>query len=184
MANGKILTADQEMQLRQPIDDYVGKIQKKIDGLRVDGTDRVVSLQNTIDNTKRDRTLTKGEKENRISALKAEVNKAKAVEEKNRGEISGLIADAEAYLKAHYNKDYYQAVKASCEAEKVVAKEKCSKKTVRAGKRTQADNVRTFRPSGDQGREICLQEQAVRCKDGSAERPSADQGQKTCRIYI
>lgn len=128
MANGKILTADQEMQLRQPIDDYVGKIQKKIDGLRVDGTDRVVSLQNTIDNTKRDRTLTKGEKENRISALKAEVNKAKAVEEKNRGEISGLIADAEAYLKAHYNKDYYQAVKASCEAEKVVAKEKCSKK--------------------------------------------------------
>ena len=128
MANGKILTADQEMQLRQPIDDYVGKIQKKIDGLRVDGTDRVVYLQNTIDNTKRDRTLTKGEKENRISALKAEVNKAKAVEEKNRGEISGLIADAEAYLKAHYNKDYYQAVKASCEAEKVVAKEKCSKK--------------------------------------------------------
>ena len=103
MANGKILTADQEMQLRQPIDDYVGKIQKKIDGLRVDGTDRVVSLQNTIDNTKRDRTLTKGEKENRISALKAEVNKAKAVEEKNKGEISGLIADAEAYLKAHYN---------------------------------------------------------------------------------
>ena len=128
MANGKILTADQEMQLRQPIDDYVGKIQKKIDGLRVDGTDRVVSLQNTIDNTKRDRTLTKGEKENRISALKAEVNKAKAVEEKNRGEISGLIADAEAYLKSHYNKDYYQAVKASCEAEKVVAKEKYSKK--------------------------------------------------------
>ena len=128
MANGKILTADQEMQLRQPIDDYVGKIQKKIDGLRVDGTDRVVSLQNTIDNTKRDRTLTKGEKENRISALKAEVNKAKAVEEKNKGEISGLIADAEAYLKAHYNKDYYQAVKASCEAEKVVAKEKYSKK--------------------------------------------------------
>ena len=128
MANGKILTADQEMQLRQPIDDYVGKIQKKIDGLRVDGTDRVVYLQNTIDNTKRDRTLTKGEKENRISALKAEVNKAKAVEEKNKGEISGLIADAEAYLKAHYNKDYYQAVKASCEAEKVVAKEKYSKK--------------------------------------------------------
>ena len=128
MANGKILTADQEMQLRQPIDDYVGKIQKKIDGLRVDGTDRVVSLQNTIDNTKRDRTLTKGEKENRISALKAEVNKAKAVEAKNRGQISGLIADAEAYLKAHYDKEYYQPVKASCEAEKVVAKEKCSKK--------------------------------------------------------
>ena len=70
MANGKILTADQEMQLRQPIDDYVGKIQKKIDGLRVDGTDRVVSLQNTIDNTKRDRTLQKARKKTEYPHLK------------------------------------------------------------------------------------------------------------------
>ena len=31
--NSKILTADQEAKLRQPIDDYVGKIQKEIDGL-------------------------------------------------------------------------------------------------------------------------------------------------------
>lgn len=31
MANSKILTAEQEMKLRQPIDDYVGKIQTKID---------------------------------------------------------------------------------------------------------------------------------------------------------
>ena len=41
--NNKILTAEQEMQLRQPIDEYVGGIQKKIDSLRVDGTDKVVS---------------------------------------------------------------------------------------------------------------------------------------------
>ena len=44
MANGNILTADQEMKLRQPIEDHVGKIQAKIDSLRVDGTDKVVSL--------------------------------------------------------------------------------------------------------------------------------------------
>lgn len=50
MANGnsKILTAEQEMKLRQPIEDYVSKIQAEIDGLRADGTDKVLSLQNQI----------------------------------------------------------------------------------------------------------------------------------------
>ena len=43
MANGnsKVLTAEQEMQIRRPIEEYVGAIQKQIDGLRVDGTDKV-----------------------------------------------------------------------------------------------------------------------------------------------
>ena len=51
MANGnsKILTAEQEKQLRQPIDDYVGNIQKQINSLRADGTDKVLSLQNHMD---------------------------------------------------------------------------------------------------------------------------------------
>ena len=42
MANGnsKVLTAEQEMQIRRPIEEYVGAIQKQIDGLRVDGTDK------------------------------------------------------------------------------------------------------------------------------------------------
>ena len=59
MANGnsKILTAEQEMKLRQPIEDYVSKIQAEIDGLRADGTDKVLSLQNQIDGVKRDRAL-------------------------------------------------------------------------------------------------------------------------------
>ena len=51
--NNETLTAEQEMQLRQPIDDYVGEIQKKIDSLRADGTNRVVALQNSIDATKK-----------------------------------------------------------------------------------------------------------------------------------
>lgn len=55
--NNKILTAEEEMQLRRPIEEYVGNIQKKIDSLRVDGTDKVVSLQNLMNNVKRDRTL-------------------------------------------------------------------------------------------------------------------------------
>ena len=42
--NNETLTAEQEIQLRQPIEDYVGKIQAKIDSFRVDGIDKVISL--------------------------------------------------------------------------------------------------------------------------------------------
>ena len=128
MANGNILTVDQEMKLRQPIEDYVGKIQKKIDSLRIDGTDKVVAFQNKIDGVKRDRTLTSEEKQAEIGNLRAELDKAKAVEAKNKDEVSKLIADAEAYLKEHFDKDYYQAVAASCVLEKAAAKEKYNKK--------------------------------------------------------
>ena len=120
--NSNILTAEQEMKLRQPIEDYVGKIQKKIDELRVDGTDKIVEIQNVMDSIKRDRTLTKGEKEDRLAKCKTELDKAKAVESKNKDEVSKLIADAENYLKEHFDKDYHQAVKASCAAEKAAAK--------------------------------------------------------------
>ena len=106
MANGnsKVLTAEQEMQIRRPIEEYVGAIQKQIDGLRVDGTDKVLSLQNTMDGVKRDRTLTKGEKEDRLTRMRRELQQAKAVESKNKDRISKLIADAEAYLKEHFDK--------------------------------------------------------------------------------
>ena len=122
--NNETLTAEQEMQLRQPIDDYVGEIQKKIDSLRADGTNRVVALQNSIDATKRDRSLTKEERENRIAANRAEMEKAKAVEAKNKDEIAKLISDAETYLKAHFDKDYYLPLKENCQREKALAKER------------------------------------------------------------
>ncbi len=122
--NNETLTAEQEMQLRQPIEDYVGEIQKKIDSLRADGTNRVVALQNSIDATKRDRSLTKEERENRIAANRAEMEKAKAVEAKNKDEIAKLISDAETYLKAHFDKDYYLPLKENCEREKALAKER------------------------------------------------------------
>ena len=66
MANGAILTAEQERKLRQPIDEYVGKIQKEIDELREHGTAEVIEYQNLIANVKRDKTLSKGEKEYEI----------------------------------------------------------------------------------------------------------------------
>ena len=49
MANSKILTPEDKMKLRQPIDEYVGKIQKQIDVLRKDGTAKVLEYQNIID---------------------------------------------------------------------------------------------------------------------------------------
>ena len=126
--NSKILTADQEAKLRQPIDDYVGKIQKEIDGLRADGTERVVALQNKIDGLKRDRSIPKEQKEAEIAKSKTELEKAKAVEAKNKDQISKLIADAEGYLNAHFDKEYYQPVLASCQVEKVAAKERYQKR--------------------------------------------------------
>ena len=121
--NKKILTAEQELQLRQPIDEYVGGIQEKINALRADGTDRVIEIQNSIDSVKRDRIYTKQEKESQLSQLKQELEKAKGVEAQHKAEISKLIADAEGYLKANFD-GYYQAVKASCQQEKLAAQEK------------------------------------------------------------
>ena len=126
--NSKILTTEQEMKLRQPIGDYVGKIQSKIDSLRADGTNKVVSIQNMIDGIKRDRTITKQTKEDAIAANKLELEKAKAVEAKNKDEIAKLVADAQAYIKAHFDNEYFQPLKESCEQEKAAAKEKNSQK--------------------------------------------------------
>ena len=126
--NSKILTAEQEEKLRQPIDDHVGKIQKEIDGLRADGTEKVVALQNRIDGLKRDRSISREEKEAEIAKCKAELEKAKAVEAKNKDRITKLIAEAESYLKEHFDKDYYQPVLASCQVEKVAAKERYQKR--------------------------------------------------------
>ena len=120
----KILTAEQEQQLRQPIDAYVGGIQEKIDALRASGTSRVVELQSSLDDLKRDRIYTPEEKAGKRAALTAELEKAKAVEAQNKAEVSKLIAQAETYLKEHYDKDYYQAVVASCKEEQALAQEK------------------------------------------------------------
>ncbi len=119
----KILTAEQERELRRPIDDYVGGIQEQINALRKDGTDRVIDIQSALDSLKRDRIYTAQEKEARRAKLQKELEQAKAVEAKNKNEIAKLIAGAEGYLKANYNK-YFQAVEASCVQEKAQAQAK------------------------------------------------------------
>lgn len=124
MANGKILSADEELKLRQPIDEYVGGIQTKINGLRAEGIDKVLTSMNKIEGAKRDRSLSKAEREQKIAGLKAEMETAKKIEEQNKIQVASLVDQAEEYLKEHFDKDYYQHVKASVEQEKVVAKEK------------------------------------------------------------
>ena len=121
--NTKILTAEQEQQLRQPIDSYVGGIQEQINALRKDGTDRVIDIQSALDSLKRDRIYTAQEKADKQARLRKELEQAKAVEARNKDQIAKLIADAEGYLKAHFDKEYYQAVAASCAEEKVLVRE-------------------------------------------------------------
>ena len=121
--DNKILTAEQEMKLRAPIDERVGAIQKKIDDLREDGTNKVLAIQSEIDSVKRDHIYTKTEKERRIEKYQAELEQARAIETKNKAAIDSLIAEAEAFLKAEFDKAYFQPVRASCERERALAKE-------------------------------------------------------------
>ena len=135
MANSKILTAEQEKKLRQPIDEYVGNIQKEIDKLREDGTTKVVEYQSLIEMVKRDKTLSKGEKESEISAYQKELEKAKRVEVQNKDKIAGLISEAETYIKNNFELKYYNAVKQSCAAEKEQALENHKKRMAELDKK-------------------------------------------------
>ena len=118
-----ILSAEEEAKLLKPIDEYVGKIQAQIDELRVDGSDKVRSLKNHIAIAKEDKNLSKEEKDSIIAKDKAALEKAKAVEAANKDKVAKLIADAEGYLKEHYDSEYYSKVVASCETEKAAENE-------------------------------------------------------------
>ena len=82
--NTKILTAEQESQLRAPIDEYVGAIQEKINALRENGTDKVIDLHNSIDGLKRDKIYTQEEKAAKRAQYQKELEQAKAVEARPR----------------------------------------------------------------------------------------------------
>ena len=143
-----ILTSEQEMALRKPIDDYVGAIQAKIDALRVDGTDKVVAFQGAIEDAKRDKVLTKDERDRAISGYQGQLAKAKEVESKNKSQVDALIKDAESYLSAHYEKDYLTSVQASCAAERVVAKQNYDKRLAQLEKEHQ-DNLKGLSDSAE-----------------------------------
>ena len=88
MVMSKILTVEEENKLLKPIDDYVSGIQAKIDALRVDGTDKVISLQSLIESIKRDKTLSADERNKEIASLQTELKKAEEVENANKEQIA------------------------------------------------------------------------------------------------
>ena len=57
-----VLTAEEEQSLLHPIDEYIGKIQEKINTLRADGTDRIIALNNHIAVVRENANYTKEEK--------------------------------------------------------------------------------------------------------------------------
>ena len=116
--NEAILSVEEERGLLAPIDQYIGGIQEKINALRVEGTDKVVSLTNHMAIVKENANYTKAEKSAIIAEDRKALEKAKAVEEANRAEIKSLIDEAVSYLDANYDKEYYDKVVASCAAEK------------------------------------------------------------------
>ena len=116
--NSVIISSEEEAKLLKPIDEYVEKIQKKIDALRVDGSDKVNDLKNQIAIAKENKNLSKEQRDKIIENSKKELENAKKVEADNKEEIKKLIAEAEDYLAKHYKKDYYDVVNNSCKAAK------------------------------------------------------------------
>ena len=116
--NSVIISAEEEAKLLKPIDEYVEKIQKKIDALRVDGSDKVNDLKNQIAIAKENKNLSKEQRDKIIENSKKELENAKKVEADNKEELKKLIAEAEDYLAKHYKKDYYDVVNNSCKAAK------------------------------------------------------------------
>ena len=123
-----ILSRDEELALRKPIEDYVGKIQAEIDELREEGTNKVLEYSEEIEVLKRDKIYTKSEKEARISELNGKLQKAKEIEAKNKQPINDKIAVAEKYLNDHYQTDYYNKVVESNKYEVQKAKADYDKK--------------------------------------------------------
>ncbi|KXB38898.1 ABC transporter permease subunit [Amygdalobacter nucleatus] len=114
----QILTLEAEEKLRQPISEYLGKIQTRVDALRKNGTDKVLFYQTQVDALKRDKSLSNEKRTAEIAENQAELTKALQVEQANKAEVDKLISEGEAYLDEHYRKDYYQHVLISTKAEK------------------------------------------------------------------
>ena len=85
---GFILSAEEELKLREPIDEYIGKIQEQIDALRLDGTDKVRSLKNHIAVVKESKNLSKEEKTKIIENDKKVLEEANAVESRNKDKVN------------------------------------------------------------------------------------------------
>lgn len=117
-----ILTLEQEELLLQPIQDHMDALQSRIDALRKDGSTKVTDLNNKITLIREDKNFGKEERNHQIAILNKELEKAKEVEATNKSEIDKLVAEGEAYLKEHFNRDYYKSVEENCKKAREDAK--------------------------------------------------------------
>ncbi len=137
--NERILTAEAEQALLAPIDAYVNGIQQKINALRADGTDKVLSLTNHMAIVRENANYTKAEKADIIARDKRQLAEAKVVEAKNKTQISALISDAVGYLDAHYDQEYYSKVTAACAAQKAEETNRYNAEVAELTKQHEAD---------------------------------------------
>ena len=138
MANqgDKVLTVEEEQALLRPIDERVSAIQAKIDELRRDGTDRVVKLQGDIDATKRDRILTKEEREQAIAGYRASLPPQRLSRRATRSRWPALSLRPKATSKSTTQR-YLEPVRESC-ARRVLAEDRCYRPTSRRSRTSTA----------------------------------------------
>ncbi|WP_314872184.1 ABC transporter permease subunit [Stomatobaculum longum] len=126
--------AEEEAKLLAPIRAHIGEIQAKIDVLRKDGSDQVQKLKNRIQLLKEDKHIKKEKKDALIAESNAALSAAQAVESKNQAEVAGLVAEAESYLKEHYEKDYFGPVSENCKKDRESAKLRYQARVAELGK--------------------------------------------------
>ncbi len=91
MADKKIIASIEE-------DKKVQEYSERLRALRKDGVTRISDCRLEIVALKKNKLMDEGEKASRIRALEAEIEKAKAVEEKNKAEIAALSKEAVAFV--------------------------------------------------------------------------------------
>lgn len=96
----------------QKVKDYTSRLRE----LRKDGVTKISDCRLEITALKKNKLMDEGERSRRIAELQAEIEKAKAVEERNKAEISALSKEAVSYVNA-----------AASEIEKAVTEKQNSK---------------------------------------------------------
>ncbi len=148
----QLLPIEREEQMRKGIDEYVGGIQNQIDALRAHGSAEVVRLKNNIRSTKENQMLSKEKKAKIVEEDQKRLEAAKQVEQKNRAEVSSLIAKAEGYLKEHYDTDVYSHVKDAC-AKAQSIEERDYKQKLEALSREHETNLAHLRASSGENKQ-------------------------------
>jgi methyl-galactoside transport system permease protein len=106
-----LLTDEQKEAALAKIDAVIEPIQKQINALRVDGTDKVTAINDEIKTLKKNKDIDPETRDKLIQKDQILLSTAKQVQQKNEPEITKLIQQGEAYLKEHFDKDCYAPLK-------------------------------------------------------------------------